>query len=563
MRFPLVQWRTLSAAVLIVAAVTATGWLIHPPVYLTNDDVAIRLALEGGAAPGEPATGFALFTHAALGWSIVAAQALLPRVPVWDLFVATVLLSAMAVLASIAWTVLGTDWLARCAAIGALLIPAAALLTGLHYTVAATLAGGASALLATVELGSGERPRRSMLAAAVMLIALGMLLRPMGALSGALAIGVVTIPLVFAGALRPVRAASMIAGVLAFFIGLQLLDLALYRQNRQWEEFYSYHAMVTRLFEWGGGLPAHDTQAVRTAVGWSSNDWMMLQAAFGVDPDLHGFTRLAKAYDTQQAELRWRHVLAAGASRLAQVGGDDLRRWLAASAGVVVVATVLAAAYATAGGAVAIAGAILLFLGFCLATEAVFKELPFRVLAPLHTCAVAALLVTAGALRRQRSAPASVLALGVLLALASTATMTAVSAAAADSRHSQQVEREVARLRDLSPSLVVLHADTFPSEHWWRPFHQRGMDLPMIALGWNNQSPLLQHYLSRSGRQPLLRALCIDPSVLIVGEEDRLEFVTTYLREHFGKAAEWNDVFAGSFRAWRCVSSPAAASPTS
>ncbi len=203
----------------------------------------------------------------------------------------------------------------------------------------------------------------------------------------------------------------------------------------------------------------------------------------------------------------------------------------------------------------AVAAVLLLFGGFCVATEVAFKELPFRVLAPLETCAVAALIVTAGALRRAPSALASVVALGVVLALASAEVMTSVSAAAAEYRHSQQVEREVERLRELSPSLVVLHSDTFPSEHWWRPFRRPAMDLPVVALGWNNQSPSLQRYLSRSGRQPLLRTLCVDPSVLIVGEEDRLDFVTTYLQEHFGAAAEWSDVFVGSFRAWRCRSS--------
>ena len=110
-------------------------------------------------------------------------------------------------------------------------------------------------------------------------------------------------------------------------------------------------------------------------------------------------------------------------------------------------------------------------------------------------------------------------------------------------------EQELLRL---SPSLIVLHSDTFPREHWWRPFHRPPVDLPAIAIGWNNQNPLLQQFLSATGRQPLLRAMCADPSILVVAEEGRLDFVTTYLREHFNASVVWTKVMTGSFPVWRC-----------
>jgi hypothetical protein len=127
-----------------------------------------------------------------------------------------------------------------------------------------------------------------------------------------------------------------------------------------------------------------------------------------------------------------------------------------------------------------------------------------------------------------------------------------LTSAARDRLHTAQVEQEVLELDRLSPSIIVMHADAFPAEHWWRPFVQPRVRLAAIPLvGGNN--PLLQHFLTVTGRQPLFRAICDDPSILVVSEEDRLDLLTTYLREHFKRTIEWTQVYGGSFRAWRCV----------
>ena len=72
-------------------------------------------------------------------------------------------------------------------------------------------------------------------------------------------------------------------------------------------------------------------------------------------------------------------------------------------------------------------------------------------------------------------------------------------------------------------------------------------------MTYNNQYPLLQDFLARTHRGDLLRAVCADPSILVVAEAGRLERVTDSLREHAGLDVRWDQVFDGSFRAWRCV----------
>ena len=152
------------------------------------------------------------------------------------------------------------------------------------------------------------------------------------------------------------------------------------------------------------------------------------------------------------------------------------------------------------------------------------------------------------------SAVPRVLGLSLALTVLVQEATAVASAVTAGLRHMQQVEGEVAALRDLGPSLVVSHADTFPAEIWWRPFHRPAFDFPSVALGWNNQNPMLQRFLTSTGRQPLLRAICHDPSIVVIAARpDRFEPVDVYMREHFHETVAWTRLNSGSFAAWRCT----------
>src|SRR5688500_15958 len=177
MGIPVARPRAFGIAALLVGAAAVAAWVVAPPVYFTNDDVAIRLALEGRAVPGQPPSGYALFPSAALGWAIAFAQPLMPAAPLWDLVVAATLLSALVVFATVMWTAVGAGWMARAAVVGALAASAAPLVTGLHYTVSATLAGGAGMLLAILELDARPRRRPVLVAAGAVLVLLVMLVR--------------------------------------------------------------------------------------------------------------------------------------------------------------------------------------------------------------------------------------------------------------------------------------------------------------------------------------------------------------------------------------------------
>jgi hypothetical protein len=122
----------------------------------------------------------------------------------------------------------------------------------------------------------------------------------------------------------------------------------------------------------------------------------------------------------------------------------------------------------------------------------------------------------------------------------------------AKSRQSQEIDAQVLELMQQRPSLLVLHADSFPSEYWWRPFHTPPVQLQAIQLGMNNHDPDVQRFIDAAYGGSLLQAMCSDPSIVIVAERGRLEPVTTFMKEHWDTDVTWMPVYDGSFRAWRC-----------
>jgi hypothetical protein len=355
------------------------------------------------------------------------------------------------------------------------------------------------------------------------------------------------------------------------FIGLSYADRFLYRLDRPWDEYARYNAMLAQLFEWS--QPSSDrVDGMRAAAGWSQNDWDMVPAMWAVDANLHGFERLSRAYEVSGANTGDTLVAAVPAllQRAAGLASTDLGRVIAEAGYVLAAAFVLAVAYGSRRGVMLSASSIILFCAVCIGIEAAFRALPFRLLAPIHACLMMAAIVTVASVRRPASAVAGVLAFSVVATILVQQAAIVAPAVAAGLRHMKQVDAEVAGLRDLRPSLIVRHADTFPAEFWWRPFHRPAFEIPSVALGWNNQNPLLQQFLTSTGRQPLLRAICHDPSIVVVAARpDRLEPVVAYMQEHFGETVAWTRVAAGSFATWRCTSdrstgeaSPAAGAST-
>jgi hypothetical protein len=65
----------------------------------------------------------------------------------------------------------------------------------------------------------------------------------------------------------------------------------------------------------------------------------------------------------------------------------------------------------------------------------------------------------------------------------------------------------------------------------------------------------LQAFLTATGRQPLLRAMCSDPSIVVIASRpDVFEPVEIYMREHMHQRVGWTRISSGAFSTWRCAS---------
>jgi len=478
-------------------------------------------------------------------------------VPFWDLTLTVTLVCGLAVLYAFAWTALGPGWVARVSAISAMLLATLPAVMGMQFTISATIAGSAAALLALGELTSGtQRPRVRVVIASGALLLAGVLVRPMGAAAGvftaALLLGPSLIGQIALNRVRLTQGAAMMTGAMVLVGVLAYGDSLMYRIDQSWAAYYRYNWMSAQLVEWGGELPVADTDRIRAAAGWTTNDWAMMQRWWGVDADLHGVAAVTKAYEARSARS-WRDSLTRLRERFAAMSQGTLQHVSAESVIPGVAIAAVALGYASTQGWAALGLGTFLFFGLCIAIEVVFKDLPFRLLTPMQVCAATTMLVTIGARRRQPSPALAIACLGVLLTVLTYQTRDLLATAGRDHEHTAQVEREILEIQQLSPSLIVVHADAFPAEHWWRPFVQPRTALRAISLAGNNQSPALQEFLASSGRNPLFRAMCDDPSVLVISQEGRLDLVTTYFREHLDTTIQWEPAYAGSFTAWRCA----------
>src|SRR5215212_8419186 len=127
-----IRWRVLAAAIAASATLVTAAWLLLPPIYLTNDDISIRLGIEGRTAPGQAPTGFLLMTHSALGWALVALHDALPSAPLWDILLTATVVAGIGLFLALTWSGAPPGWLSRATATCALLIAVVPLLSGVQ-----------------------------------------------------------------------------------------------------------------------------------------------------------------------------------------------------------------------------------------------------------------------------------------------------------------------------------------------------------------------------------------------------------------------------------------------
>jgi hypothetical protein len=552
------RWATFGVSLAFVVCAVALLWIWIPPAYDTNDDVTIRRVLEGTRVPGQPPTGFALLPHAALGWSLVAIRYAWPSAYAWDIAVTGALVWGMAVFLSLVWRAFSSAVVLQLSVTTVVVTALLPLVGSVQYTISATIAGGAATALAWSELeGDGPR-RRTVLAMAVALLVFGLLLRSGGAMAGALTVMACLMPRAILARRRGIRIiAGLAVGSVALSAALYAADLALYKMRPEWDAYREMNDLVTALFDWNwqGLLPAAvDVTGTRKSVGWTANDWTVLEHAWAVTPERFSVRPVREFYDATVGHLTPMDYGSAAVQRLWMFDRANWLERLNEAWPALLALAIVISVYSQARDRRVTLAVVMFFAAYCLGVQVGFKSLPFRLMAPMVACFVSVLLSTARLRPLGRKSGAFVLVL--VLALGAYQARAVFADMAANHRHSLQVDAEGAALAALQPSLVVIHRDRFPEEHWLRPFHNPSVRLLTIRLGRNNQNPQLLSFFRASGLSTFPWAICDDPSVVVVSEPGRLDVLTTDLRERAGRMVIWKPVFTGSFTAWQCLPAP-------
>ena len=557
-RSPAFTWPAFGISTALIVCAVAALWIAIPPAYDTNDDATIRGVLEGTRVPGQPPTGFALLPHAALGWALVGVRELWPAAYAWDIAVTGTLMWGLAVFATLLWRSSRSALSLRVAAIAVALTACLPLVSSVQYTISATVAGGAALALAWFELHEYP-PRRAVLLMGAGLLVLALLVRSGAAMAGALTVSTCLLPFaVRVGRRGMTRLGALAGAAAALFLVLHAADVALYKLRPEWDAYRLTNYYITAMFDWNwqAALPSSvDITGARTAVGWTASDWAMLEHAFGVSPDLFNLERVRTFYESTAGRVApWDYVFVA-LQRLWTVDRANLDERLSELWPVMACLTIIVLMYMRRKDLGLTIAVFLCFLAYCIVVQAAFKSLPFRLLAPMAACFVAVVLSNISS--RQPGRIVRSIGLVLVVALCGYQSLTIVRGMQANHRHSLQVDAEGQALAALKPSLVVIHTDTFPEEHWQRPFHRPDVRLLMIRLGRNNQNPQLQSFLRASGLSEFPSSICDQPSVVIISEQGRLEVVTEEMQQRFDRAVAWNPFYMASFRVWQCLPAPA------
>ena len=547
--------RSLLVALALLVALVAAAWLLFDPFYETNDDVSMRLIVEGHFVPGQGPSEFALFMNALVGKALAAAYTVWPGPPWYDLcLLAVTLAAALSLLYACVDPLPPLGWVFVVGFSVQMLLP---ILVSCQFTHAAiTSAGGGVILLARLALRDlSPRERRLHLALGSVLIVAGSLVR-MEAAALAVCLGLVLgLPLLWSrwrdG--QPGRTSLIAAGrgVLAAAVvatGLFALDLSFYSRAPGWGVFREHNTLL-RIIEY---VPQRNVTApvlseLRRDVGWSKTDLLMLRHWFTTDPELFSIDRVRRAV----------RVLSPHGPTGASVDLESLRwsvaaflkeaRWPLLFLAVVPWLRPSRRLFAYALYAVLVVVVLVTVL------SASLKTVPHRVYWGLLVLSAAFLVLAAARWGgRTRKVPWTIGAC-FLLALLGLGARQLLAICRGTNHLSITVQRELTELRTTRGQVVVVAVGSaFPYTAHWRPLRQPEQTLAMLPIMSSARTPLVQDYLRRTGREDLPLALCRDPDLWLVAWPRFFPVLADFLREHHGTRVEFRLKHRGTFLLYRC-----------
>ena len=541
----------LPAAVGLVALTAIVAWAPAHPFYLTNDDVAMRLLVEGHFAPHAAPTAFVMFMHVSIGWLLKSLYTAIASVPWYDLLMTVASVTAGVALV-ITW--IGSsntpNW-PRALVLSLLFLPPLFATPQFSLVGMTTAAAGLVVMMregvtlsaATTNLG---------LAAGLCLFACGTLVRWEGAalLLGQAMLSGIGLRLTHLESSHAPTHRLLAAGALAATLPVlaALTQIGAYQRAPGWQEFPEYNYTRGMLTEYAPGLSSQQLSALRAATGWSANDLELLRGWFFESPDIFSLEKLRAALAVLRVD-RDRSGPSALLRTAAVIQSLLHETWLAT-------VTLLAVAAMSGRWQKQMLRTLLLlaiFLALASAVSVVLKEVPSRVYWPMMILAAGLAFDTPSQERATARSVAFTLIAAALVCAVQTDQWHEQRVRAYESR---DVAADVAALNNLSPTLVVIHADALRWEYVWRPFQRAKFAPPFVAIGASVRTPPVQAALRRLGRKErkdLIDAICSAEGILLIARPWVPPALTVFMKEHYARPVAFDAVLEGrNFTAWRC-----------
>jgi hypothetical protein len=541
----------LAASVGIVAVVAAVAWLNFSPAYETNDDVGIRLILEGRLVPDATPSGHAIFLNLAMGQALAWLYRHMPGMSWYDAAEqGTLVLAAIVGLYCCLRVVRLREQATMVAFMAAAIFTATVLV---QFTIVAVLAAmvGTAALAVSVTVPKSQFERSSLSGAGALLLVVGTMFRLEAALFAVTSVAVIALP-AFVETFR--RGRPMSAGpVLAIAVAaLAICGLAWfyhffeYFHSPAWRDYYLFNTRRAELTELADArLPLRVLNDAFAAVGWRMSDYNMMKEWLFFDPTVFSLAKL----DAIVARL----PIPSPPGLLAVAGllASYVKSFpfiLIAIAGVVSTASRFRSAVTCVLSLVALVIIIT-------AVSYFLKPLPYRVFWPLAVGAVFTMWIVVRFDRPMRPHWILRAASAVLIAAAGTMMTAQTLERMRSISHTRQLALlDLVRAPIRPKDLIVIVGSWFPYEFVERPFGspylQRAVKALPLAAG--QTAPSEANFIRKVAHPDMATWLCSDADILLASGQ-ALTALTAYYRDRRKLSVRFSTLFTGNtFSAYRC-----------
>jgi hypothetical protein len=292
----------LAGAVLFVVPLLLFSIVVFQPSFDTNDDAAINFIAAGKVILESPDEHM-VFTHFLVGLLLKRLYLWAPSIPWYGTYLFCIHAAAhIALVYMLLKQRLGLRWL------GVYLLYASVvgliLLTSLQFTTTAFLATQSGLLLglfafARAAEGDTGLAWRTTLASALLLIVAALVRWHVFLLFFSLALPAagVLVWLHWQNRRLIVKAACLSTLILSGLVGLAHLNTVYYARDPRWSEFYSYNELRAKINDLAWVYYSPETAHVFPKVGWSVNDYGMIQSWFFDDPVVYGAAKIQELLD--------------------------------------------------------------------------------------------------------------------------------------------------------------------------------------------------------------------------------------------------------------------------